>query len=250
MTVWLCGNSHVGALQRGLAAHGGDEVPLRIFPFGNGIWETEEFSTVSAGRVILTRPEYAENVEKHTGKRHFDHGDVWGLCLGTHNARIYRLDFWSGAAPSGIARGDARPISNGVLDAMILRDQRHIRTFMTRLKEQSVPFFVVSCPPPRQDHPCFRQGIRRETVAYIDRRSRTLFRDWLAGRRVGFVDIPPDAVTADGFLKPAYNAPDRPDGAKDPHHANGDYGRLMIRRIIDYIRTRPADIGEILADAV
>ena len=237
MTVWLCGNSHVVALQRGLAAREVSGLPLAIFPFGNGRWETMAFSAVSAGRVVLTHPEYATNLEKYTGRQHVGGDDLWGLCLGTHNARVYRADFWIDAEPSAVARDGARPVSDGLLDAMILQDQHHIRAFIAQLVEAGVPHFVVSCPPPRRDHQCFDAGTRHQTVAYIDRRARELFRGWLAERRTAFVDVPPETVSEDGFLKPAYNAPDWPNGMKDPHHANRDYGVQMIDRVIDHVRS-------------
>ena len=121
---------------------------------------------------------------------------------------------------------------------MILRDQLHIRGFITRLVEHGVPCFVISCPPPRQDQECFSEGLRRETVAYIDKKARTLFQDWLAEKSVDFVDVPPETITEDGFLKLEYNANNLKNGKADPHHADPAYGTLMLQRIIDYLNSK------------
>ena len=233
MTVWISGNSHTGALKEGLTKLKHQHLDIQIFPFGSGVHERTEFSSLDNDKVTFTNEEYAENLQRFTNKSFFDKTDYWGLCLGTHNARIYRDSFWNNAMPSAIAQPGIRPVSDMLLEAMIESDQRYIRSFMSRLKKVEVPFFVVTCPPPRQDHKCFERGIAHETVAYIDNSARTYLKKWLNTQNVDFVDIPKELVTAEGFLKPEFNSP-----REKRFHANIQYGIILMRKVIHYLEEK------------
>jgi hypothetical protein len=67
----------------------------------------------------------------------------------------------------------------------------------------------------------------------------------LAKLGVAFIDYPSEAATPEGLLKPEFYAPDRP-GVKDAHHANPDYGVMMMRRVLDHLSSRtPANLADI-----
>ena len=55
-------------------------------------------------------------------------------------------------------------------------------------------------------------------------------KNYLSGLGVAFIDYPPEAATSEGLLKPEFYSPDRP-GVKDAHHANPEYGSMMMRRV-------------------
>ena len=235
MTFRLCGNSHVAALQKGAEALSSPSPTIQIFPLGSGAFETEAFSVREGRHVRMTCQQYAENMRRYTGRDHLDSQSHWGVCMGTHNARVYRNGFWIHAEPSSIARPGMRPVSDGLLDGMILSDQLHIRSFIKQLKDANISFFVISCSPPRLDHHCFAEGVRRETVAYVEARARALFTRWLHSQGIPYIPPPSVAITDEGFLRPEFNAPDLPDGRRDPHHANGDYGALMMEKVYAYL---------------
>lgn len=236
MKFWICGNSHTGALKKGLEILAPDDLDLTVFPLGNGRWETTPFSEVKDNMVFLSNTQYAQNMRKWTGGRRITRKAVWGFCMGTHNARIYRQDFWTNAEPSHIAEGQKRPISRGLLDSLILADQFHIRAFIGAVKALGIRSYVISCPPPREDHPCIGRGVRKETVAAIDQRSRFLLRDWLLKQGIDFIDYPSQTGTPDGFLKEEFRQHLAANGTKDAHHANVDYGALMMKKVADYLR--------------
>lgn len=232
MTVWLCGNSQSRALMKGCLAMADADPDINAFVLGNAKYELRDYSRIEKDLVTVTVEEYAEHLETATGKSYFDKSAVWGFCQGTHNARIYRNAFWNNCDPSEVAAPRRRPISLAVLDAIIEADQQYIKLFHRRLRETSTRFFVISCPPPRADHPCVSSGTRLEAIGYIDQRARTLMRNHLTELNVTFVDYPSEAATPEGLLKPEFYAPDRP-GVKDTHHANADYGLIMMRRVLD-----------------
>ena len=69
----------------------------------------------------------------------------------------------------------------------------------------------------------------------MEARSRARLKRWLHTHGVPFIDPPLGSVTEEGFLRPEYNAPDLPDGRRDPHHANQAYGALMMRQVLNFL---------------
>lgn len=234
MTVWVCGNSQSRALSKGLTEMSDPACDLRAFVLGNAKYELTDYSKIEDNAVGVTVEEYERNLERETGKPFFDKAHIWGFCQGTHNARLFRHEFWYECDPNEIVAPHRRPISLAVLDAIIETDQKHIKLFHRRLNQTGTRFFVVSCPPPRGDHPCIESGARTETVLYIDRRARAQMKEHLATLGVPFIDYPPETETPEHLLKPEFYAPDRP-GVKDAHHANSEYGAMMMHRVVDYL---------------
>ena len=108
----ITGNSHTIALNQGLG-----QVPeaagVTVFGLGAGVYETEAFSATEAGRVVLTQPVYAENLVRFTGQDHIAPDRLWGICMGTHNPRLYGDRIWTGAAaPSALAGMNPSPGGN------------------------------------------------------------------------------------------------------------------------------------------
>jgi hypothetical protein len=235
VAIFICGNSHVAALQRGLTKLDRSSGDVTIFPLGNGFYELTDFSGVKNGEVILTDPTYARNFETYAGQNHFDSSHIWGLCMGTHTARIYRNHMWVDSAPADMGGSGARPISEAVLDAIVDADQKYIKLFMSRLKSHGLKFFCISCPALRSDHPCFKSGILPEVGAFVDSYARERFKGWLKEQRIDFVDMPRGSVDAHGFLRPRYRQLRAGKGRRDPHHANAAYGKLMMQRVFDYL---------------
>jgi hypothetical protein len=242
MTVWVCGNSQSRALSKGLSAMSDVGSDVSAFVLGHAKYELTDYSGIHNGVVTVTVEEYAKNLESSTGKPYFDKSHTWGFCQGTHNARIFRDEFWNNCDPSEVAVRQRRPISLAILDAIIEADQKYIKLFHRRLTETGTRCFVISCPPPRGDHPCVQSGTRLETIAYIDQRARTLMKNHLVGLGVPFIDCPPEAATPEGLLKPEFYAPDRP-GVKDAHHANPDYGLMMMHRVLDYLSSSKRNLA-------
>ena len=157
----IVGNSHVAALKQGADEIGGLDEVLKIAPFGDGGREYEPFSNVVDGEVKFT-VEYSANIlHKLTGKNSFDPTCTWGICMGTHNTRVYNLSFWLTAAPSKIAKPGFRPISDAVLVEIFEKEQSFRKVFLGQLLETGVKFFIVSAPSPRRDGAAALRGIHQ-----------------------------------------------------------------------------------------
>ena len=229
----ITGNSHTIALNQGLS-----QVPeaqnFEIFGLGPGVHETTPFSTVENGKLRLTHSVYADNLKHFTGMDHFDPNSLWGLCLGTHNSRIYGHRCWLDmAAPSALAGPGVQPVSTAMMRRIIQEDQRHIRAFLTQAREAGLKFFVISAPPPRAGHQNIIRGADAEILLTIDRQARAEFRMFLDSLSAPFIDYPAETADAQGLLRPDYAAGPLKNGKRDPHHGNAAYGALMLQKIVE-----------------
>jgi hypothetical protein len=229
MTVFIAGNSHVGELVGGNAAVG---VDATIFSFGSARHETDVFSERRGDAVGFLVEEYETAVRKNTSRDVIAAGTRWGFLQVNHNVRIYRHGTWLTYEPAAIARPGTIPVSHAALVAMIERDQRGVRRFFEQLKAAGVDFFAISAPPPRSDHRAIKRGVRPETILHIDRVAREVWSAFLADLGVETVQPPAESWTDEGFLDPRFNH----HLAHDRHHANDDYGALMMARIAEHLR--------------
>lgn len=236
MSVHITGNSHVVCLR-----HAGDalaEVGAAAFPLGNGKFESERFSRVESGRVVLDPEQYRTNVERRTGAPTIGADAVWGFLQIGHGARVWRDATWLTHAPAAVAGADLQPVSAQVLTAIIERDQAGLRAFYEDLLACGVRFFAIAAPAPRRDHPALvTRGIRPEVVAEIDRAARRIWRSWLAERGVPLVEAYDASTDADGFLHAHLGATSTPGGEPDRSHANDEYGRLLLPGIAEAVRS-------------
>jgi hypothetical protein len=239
LTLFICGNSHVGAIKRGFDKLDAKlATPAVLFPLGSARFERTPFSVLEGNTVRVVQADYVANLRKFAGSEVFGAEHLWGFCIGTHTARIYAERFWLNAAPSEVCPPRQRPVSRAQLAAIIAGELRQVLAFFARLQQAQVPFFVVSGPPPRPDHPFIARGASRKAVLHIDREVRRYFLERLAEARIDFVSPPQEASDTDGFLRSDYCAGLKPGGRFDPHHANTAYGMLMAQRVIDHVTQR------------
>lgn len=236
MKTVVIGNSHVGALKRGADRMALSSDTLVIAPFGDGVLELSPFSRVVEGRVEFTVAMSAKVLRDLTGLDHLDPGCAWGVCMGTHNVRIYRNRIWRKAAPSEMADAGVRPFSRAVMAAIFDEDLRHVKAFLLQLKASGARVFVVSAPPPRRDGGAAKHGVPLNHIAAIDRMARDHFQAWLAAHDIAFVAPPAESADEDGFLKAEFAQLVNKRGEPDPHHANTDYGERMVRKILADMR--------------
>lgn len=235
MKLRVVGNSHVGALKRGLgkALEGRSTrfEEIDVFPIVRAKLELESFSRLRAGAVELTDARASSNLADRTGVRRID-GDVWGVCMGLHNVALLRDPFWDHHAPAWIAQGDETPVSRGLTEAIVAAGQHHVQAFLLHLKQAGVPVLVVSSPPLRRDHPSVATR-RPEVPLEVDRLARERLTSFAAEHELPFVDYPERARAEDGFLREEFHPKGvRANGTLDRAHANQEYGTLMMRRVI------------------
>jgi len=229
MTLYICGNSHVRALRAGMQALE-DQVsePVEVFPLGTADNEAQPFSTIENGQVVLTNNRFRSKLTKNFGFTSFQPDHRWGICLGTHNARLFRNEGWLTAAPAWLNLPGMQPVTTEAFDQMVATDQAHIRAFFDQLLETGVHPFVIAAPWPVRNHPIMSEtGVRPDIVQAIDERARALFTTWLAEREIDIIAPPPGTKDDGGFLKEDYAK-----GGDDPYHGNFPYGKLMMAKVL------------------
>lgn len=249
MNVVLCGNSHVGALRRGiLPRHERPGLSLSIFPIGKGRYEADEFSRRDGSCVSLTTPEYAANMVRFTGRNAITAESTWGFLHVNSNTRIYRDVMWRTSEPASIAVHGTTPVSDDMLRAMVVRQQRGVRDLFAKLQEAGINFFAISGPFPRQDLPELNGRIRPVVVTYLDQFARSEWRRWLGERGIPLIEPPPETVTSEGLLRTEFNAPDFPNGNLDRLHANPAYGAVILDQVVTHLAGRPMTETLVAAD--
>ena len=134
MKLYICGNSHTRALRAGAGAlDQAIQKHLLIFPLGTSDNEAHPFSMVENDRVVLTNQRFRNKLQQYFGFDDFDPAQRWGICIGTHNIRIYLNAFWTNAAPAWLDLPGMQPVSRAVFTAMVEEDQKHIRKFVDDL---------------------------------------------------------------------------------------------------------------------
>ncbi len=236
MTIRICGNSHLAALRNGNHMLGENPHKLQFFPFGSGYWTWDPFSTVDKGGLRLTPAEFQRNMKKHTGGQYFSPDDRWGICIGGHSPRLYGSPHWKWCRPAHLAtKPRFRPISDGLLDALILQDHRFIYQFLEHMQQAKLDFFVIATPPPPPNFHGEHRTDEVETIAYIETRSRKQFRDWVKNHGIDYIDLPDGIMDETGFIKPAFKQDFNHEGKRDAHHANEKYGGEMVKKINAYL---------------
>ena len=237
MTIWVCGNSHTIALKQGYEDIKISKPEIKIFALGGANFDNSDFCEIDDGAVRFTNKTFDKFLKRFTGlSRISESKDIWGFCIGSYFSRIYNNAFWRSATPSEIAGVDKRPISKAVLLALIERDQQFVMKFFSALNSIGVQFFVIGGPPPSEKHAAILKGTPLETVAYIEKQARRWFKEQMSILDVEYVDVPEVAYTKKGLLKDQYKLEFRNDGKIDPHHANREYGALMIEKIAETIQ--------------
>jgi hypothetical protein len=238
----ITGNSHVIALADALAEGRPEDrraalTDVRVFPLGNGRFETSTFSRVGAdgheAGVQFTVEPYAASLRRHAGRDSIEPvpGERWGFVLVNHNARIYRQATWLTHEPASIVAAGRQPVTQGVVRRAAERDHEGVRGFFEHLQTAGVDFFAISAPPPRRDHPAVGWGVRPEVIAHIDRTARQVWSEWLDARGIAMVPPPEGSADADGFLLPELASRRIHKERRDKHHANADYGAQQLRQI-------------------
>lgn len=242
MSVYLCGNSHLGALAKGLrelqSQGTAKDLDIVIAPFGTGAVEVEPFSEATDGGVRLIAEEYRQNLVKRCGSEVMSPDHLWGLCVGTHNSRLYRNALWRRSRPNHLAGERDQPISEGLLAAMIEADQRHVKAFFLQLQQAGVPFFLISAPHPKKGHEKTVERAGLDTMLHIDAEARNSMTSWAAANDIDIITPPEESVGEDGFLRDEFEQKISPAGRLDAHHANEKYGILMMQKVIAYLGTR------------
>lgn len=236
----ITGNSHVnalrlGAIQLGAEVAGMSAREVRIGMLGNGKFTHRQFFRECESGAAIVQPEYVEALTALTGADVVGQpGVTYGICLGFHSPPVFRQPMWQVSALSeDVENARMRPISSAVFEAMVEHNNRYMYSFFDALGKAGVDFFVISAPPPRRDHPCLART-PQSTVIAVDAAFRASVARHLESKGVQYVMPPSETYDDDGFLLDglAMKAP------RDVHHGNADYGRLMLKKVLEFASSR------------
>jgi len=162
-----------------------------------------------------------------------EHYDYYVISGPLHTVRIWRRRaYWKKYTPF-IPYGNQIPVSTGLLRHVVRQDQRYVMQLIELLTREGVNVFVVEAPKPFKHHPILK-WVNPGVISYIDGFYRKLMREWLASKGVPVINVPSDCYDADGFMLEKF----RHENPSDPHHADKEFGAIMIREIIEFVKSR------------
>ncbi|GAA4668503.1 hypothetical protein GCM10023226_00570 [Nocardioides nanhaiensis] len=231
--VTITGNSHVIALARAERPAALTQAlgEVLVYPWGNGRHESEVFTRREGDGVALTVPQYATATERHTGHPHLRPDRHWVVLGPGHAARTFRDPTWRTHAPAALRLPGVEPVSDGLLTALLERDQRGLRALYRDALAAGLQVVALSAPPPRRDHRAITDGTPAAVVAHLDTTAYRLWERWLAAEGVPLVPRPAGTADDEGFLLPELAARTTPRGTPDHHHANEAYGALALAEL-------------------
>lgn len=233
MKILIVGDSHTGALKRGLdelVAQNkmAPDVSMEIIPLAVGARLAYPFWDPKDGFASIHDDGHGRRVTRVPP----DDGTplaAIGLSMALWQGRVMRLMADGNLSLPGQPSG--RPISHAVFRQIVLADHQYILGLLAFLRGLDLP--VVAIEPPavfRDNRAVGRIGAERVLGAY--RALRTIIRAELAAIAVPIVSLPADSLDDDGFMRSEFKHED----PLDPHHANPAFGKLMIARVEAWAR--------------
>ncbi|KAA8610340.1 hypothetical protein AL036_00185 [Salipiger aestuarii] len=226
MKILITGDSHTGALSQGLAQvrdglPGGIDIVVK--PLGGGHILPTPFFRDAGTYAQIVDPDYRRNF--HRLPPHAINADMIALSAPLWPMRVMHQMVWprhsiDAAIPGG------QPISRAVFRRLVMEDQGQVLALCALLQRVGMPVLAVSPPVMFRDHATLRQMAPEHVRAMFDG-YRAIMLEELAARHIPVLDVPPDCVDADGFMRPEY----RHENPEDEHHANAAFGALMIRQL-------------------
>ena len=227
MKVIIFGDSHVNALCENIHVLDGHDTELVI---NHGLnWVSPHFEDEAGG--IRVRADAVENVEPldmllQPGGRHY-----FSSIL--HTAPYTRAADWRRFRPWSVM-GDfprLQPVSDAVLQTWVAREIAVRLAFLSELRAKGFDIRVIEAPRPLERAPALHV-IDPDVMARVDTICRDFIKMRLARAGIRVIGVPRETLSG-AFTAEAYSA----ERLADPHHANLEYGRLTMLRILDDLTT-------------
>lgn len=230
MKVLITGESHIGAIAKGLdLLRERGEIPpeydIFIKPLGGGHLLPTPFFVDEGTHARLTEPTYIANFQTLPPKS--QQHDWYGFCAPLHTARVYRHEDWK--QYSTLAMPPATiPLSASAFRRVVLDDQKYVLQLLDLLLRNKKKVFAIEAPYPFQRH-YHVANIGAEKLLRINSDFRAIMLAELQHRHIPVIRVPAECIGADGFMLDAFHC-GTPD---DQHHASAEFGAKMMRQIIE-----------------
>jgi len=229
MRLLITGDSHTGALYRGLKemrASGSVSAEIVVRPLGGGHLLPTPFFRDAGDHAAVVDPNYRQAFERlpPEGAGY----DAIGLSMPLWPMRLLHQMNWGKWSLSEEIEG-RRPVSHAVFREMVMADQKYVLLLAELLQRCGLEVFAVSAPTLFRDH----NSLKRLPPAHglkIFQTYRAIICAELDARKVDIIDIPPQCLDDEGFMKQDY----RHEDPKDEHHGNAAFGRLMMQAVEDW----------------
>lgn len=238
MHILITGGSHVVALNQGLKslAQSG-EIPssleFRVRPLGGGLSFARNFFHPRDDHLEITYQKFRAKFTR-IPPRGVTY-DAIALSTALYSRPVWNKADWAVYGIPGFAT-DRILTSNSTVRRAIYDDNKHIIAFLRHLRTFGIKVCIVEGPRPfRHNIEVQRTGV--DLVKHIDTLYRSLTLAILDREGIPVLPVPDTALDEDGFTLQKY----RHRNPKDKTHGNADFGRLMVRQVVDFMQQLDTD---------
>ena len=236
--VLITGDSHTAAVKRGLnllEAEGGipEDFEIEVIGLGGGQHMLDPFFEVRGDVAVMTHPTFAKRLPVMPVPGANERGTVYVWCGLFHFAKAWRDRTWIDFRPVTL-QGRGAPVSMGLITETALDWFKHSLDLLRLIRESGARVVVMETPRPFHHHWALKR-IPVDVVAEIDRHLQRLMLGELDARSLELVRIPASCLDDHGFMLPEW----RNEVETDEHHANQQFGAMMIQQLCAYLRTHP-----------
>jgi len=236
MKVLIIGDSHTGALKRGLDKLTESADPsvgpsvghdYLIRPLGPGANMAFPFWRADADSIEITNEDYHRQMPCVPPPR-MRQPDAIGLCMPMWWGRSVSNMGKARVALAGLPSG--RAISYAVFRQMVLADMAHVLGLAETLQARGFETFAVEPPSAFRDNRLAPWFGMDWLLGHI-KAHRAIMTEAMAERGIPIIRRPDHVSDDEGFTLQQYRHPD----PQDAHHANADFGIVMLHQIEGYL---------------
>lgn len=219
MKVFITGDSHTGALARGLRSlqEQGRVASFKVAPLSAGLLMNERFFEERDGFVEITISDKIRSVSRLPVDPSEGVFDWYGLSAPLHVQPIVLDRFFYGKVP--------QPFTPALLKRLVLDRKRHSIDLMMALRRLGVRVFAIEAPRTFPYHPKLPNDLAR--VGEMETRCRDVVFEELARLDIPVVRLPARALRADGLMSEEF----RHERPTDRHHGSAAFGAMMIEEM-------------------
>ncbi|MGV8989626.1 MAG: hypothetical protein ACOH2H_25790 [Cypionkella sp.] len=232
MKIFIIGDSHTGALNRGLKLlEAADALKqkdaIRIKSLGGGHTLPTPFFEDAGDHIRMVDPYYKSQISRIPP---VPPGiNAIGLSMPLFPMRVVYAIAWKKLSLARQMPGRSA-VSRAVFRQMVLADQLYVLQFAQALQRLGFPVLSISAPGLFRDHRVLN-FMEPDAVLEIFQSGRTIMKEELTKRSLPFIDIPDECLDPEGYMLPKFRHTD----LEDEHHANAEFGALMIRQVEDWL---------------
>jgi hypothetical protein len=235
----LTGDSHLGALRRGLETLSDSSLKERciFWPlgFGSAVLEPVHLLDENAQELQTIGEQWTNRTFSPRTIGAFGEDTFVVVSLPFQSPRFLRNHDWKKHAPWHLAKAGQVPISDGMLLEMVAHENRHALAMTRDLHLIWPRTIVLESPRPLPDHPILR-STALEVVLHIDIVYRTHARNALSEWGIHVIGQPNSTIGPKGLTLSKFDHED----PKDQHHVSAEYGGLALQEVLRYVDTSTA----------